>query len=103
MYKIALTKAAASDLQQIHDHIAHELLAPDSAASLIRTLRDAIRKSAAYPLALPPVNDPHLRAKGYRRIIVKSYTVFVIPDEDAEVLNIMRVLYYRQDHRSQLP
>ena len=102
MYVYSFTQAALRDLEQIANHITYELMAPESAKALLLSMQEAVRNACAFPLSLPPVTDASLHRKGYRKIIVKSYTIFVIPDEDAKVLNVMRILYYRQDHRTQL-
>lgn len=40
--------------------------------------------------------------KGYRKILVNNYIMFVLPDQKSEVLNVMRVLYYARDYFKEL-
>ena len=40
--------------------------------------------------------------KGYRKILVNNYIVFVLPDQKSEVLNVMRVLYHARDSFKEL-
>ena len=98
MYKYKLMPSAIEDLQEIADYIAEQLSAPESAIHLLEKVEDAIRSACAFPLSLPPVNDELLRMKGYRKILVNNYIVFVLPDQKSEVLNVMRVLYLSLIH-----
>lgn len=98
MYTYRLTQSAIRDLQEISDYISQQLFAPESARKLLDALEHAIRSGCRFPLSLPAVGDPLLRIKGYRKIIVNNYIVFVIPDEENQVLNVMRVLYRAQDY-----
>lgn len=102
MYKYKLMPSAVEDLQEIADYIAEQLSAPESAIQLLEKVEETIRSACAFPLSLPPVNDELLRMKGYRKILVNNYIVFVLPDQKSEVLNVMRVLYYARDYFKEL-
>ena len=65
-------------------------------------MEEAIRSACAFSLSLPPVTDDLLRMKGYRKILVNNYIVFVLPDQKSEVLNVMRVLYHARDYFKEL-
>jgi toxin ParE1/3/4 len=98
MYQYRLMPSAVQDLQEIADYIAEQLSAPESAIRLLKKVEEAIRSACAFPLSLPLVNDELLRMKGYRKILVDNYIVFVLPDQKNEALNVMRVLYYARDY-----
>jgi len=102
MYTYQLTPSAIRDLQEIADYIAHQLYAPDSAVSLLSEIEKAVSAACEFPLSLPLINDSLLRLKGYRKIIVKNYIVFVLPDQHSEILNVMRVMYYARDYLKEL-
>lgn len=102
MYTYQLMPAAIRDLQEIADYIAQQLYAPESAVELLNEIESAISAACAFPRSLPPVNDKLLRIKGYRKIIVKNYIVFVLPDQQQEVLNVMRVMYYARNYLKEL-
>lgn len=99
MYRYVLSDAAKRDLRQIAEYIAIELSAPDSAEELIIKLQEAFRHACLFPDSIPPVNDELFRARGYRKIIVNNYVAFVLIDHGKETVNIVRVLYYRQDYQ----
>lgn len=97
-YGYVLMPSAVKDLEGIMDYISYSLHAPDSAINLLNEIESAIESACDFPMALPPVNDELLRAKGYRKIVVRNYIVFVLPDGSQRTLNIMRVLYHGQDY-----
>ena len=102
MYTYRITPSAFRDLQEIGDYIAGQLFAPESAAGLLRAIQEAIEAACAYPLSLPRVNDALLKVKGYRKIIVRNYIVFVIADEENRRLDVMRVMYYARNYLKEL-
>ena len=102
MYTYKLMPSAIEDLQEIADYIAEQLSAPESAIQLLEKVEGAIRSACAFPLSLAPVNDELRRMKGYRKILVNNYIVFVLPDQKSEVLNVMRVLYHARDYFKEL-
>ena len=98
MYTYRMTPSALRDLQEIADYIALQLYAPESAAELLAEVEHAIEAACEYPLSVPPVGDALLRIKGYRKIIVRNYIVFVIADQENEQLNVMRVMYHARNY-----
>ena len=102
MYTYAISEHALHDMQSIGDYIAFELCAPESANALLDLFEQAFEKACAFPLSLPLLNDNNLSQKNYRKIIVKNYIIFVIPDEKTETLYIMRILFHAQNYRNYL-
>ena len=98
MYTYRLTESALRDLREISDYISQQLFAPESAKELLDAFEQALQSACHFPFSLPVVGDPLLKLKGYRKIIVRNYIIFVIPDKGSQVLNVMRVLYYAQDY-----
>ena len=102
MYNYHLTPSAVQDLQEIADYIANRLCAPESAVNLLNEIELAIENACTFPLSLPAINDKLLRRKGYRKIIVENYIVFILPNQKDEILNVMRVMYHARDYLKQL-
>lgn len=102
MYTYKLMPSAVQDLQEIGDYIANQLHAPDSAIHLLDEIESAIKTACEFPLSLPMINDSLLRMKGYRKIIVRNYIAFALPDQEHQILNIMRVMYYARDYLKEL-
>lgn len=101
MYKYRLMPSAVEDLQEIADYIAEQLSARE---------RDPVagKSGRSNPLglrisAVPSAGKRRIaRMKGYRKILVNNYIMFVLPDQKSEVLNVMRVLYYARDYFKEL-
>ena len=63
---------------------------------------EAIQSACGFPKAAAQVNDMLLKSKGYRKLIVKNYIVFYIPDDEIRKINVMRVMYYAMDYLKEL-
>lgn len=101
-YRYKLMPSAIQDLDDIAAYIAVQLCAEDSAVELLNEIEEAIVSACGFPYAAPSVNDMLLRSKGYHKLIVKNYIVLYIPDDEAHVLNVMRVVYYAKDYLKEL-
>lgn len=101
-YTYELMPSANLDLDGIMEYIAIQLCAKDSAIALLNEIEEAIEQACSFPEAASPVNDPTLRHRGYRKLIVKNYIVFYIPDEANRKLNVMRIVYFAQDYMKEL-
>lgn len=101
-YRYKLTPSAIQDLDDIAAYIAVKLCAEDSAVELLNEIEDAIVSACGFPQAAPLVNDVLLRSKGYRKLIVRNYIVLYIPDDEAHILNVMRIVYFARDYLKEL-
>ncbi|MDD3336343.1 MAG: type II toxin-antitoxin system RelE/ParE family toxin [Eubacteriales bacterium] len=101
-YRYKLTPSAVQDLDDIAAYIAIQLYAEDSNVQLLNEIESAILSVCDFPQTAPPVNDALLKGKGYRKLIVKNYIILYIPDDEACILNVMRVVYYAKDYLKEL-
>ena len=99
MYRYVLSDAAKRDMRQTAEYIAIDLCNPDSAENLILKMQEAFRHACNFPKSIPPVNDDLFHARGYRKIIVNNYIAFVLIDDEKEIINVVRILYYAQDYQ----
>ena len=102
MYRYILMPAAIKDVQKIADYIAFELHARESADNLLVAIDEALDRACLFPQSLPLLTDSFFAPYEIRRVLIRKYIAYVIPDEENEVLKVLRILYYRQDHRTQL-
>lgn len=102
VYDYEFMPSAIHDLEVITDYIAFELCAKESAVALLDKVEAAIAAACRFPYANPPVNDALLKVKGYRKLFVKNYIVFYIPDEERRKLYVMRVMYFAQNYLREL-
>jgi plasmid stabilization system protein ParE len=90
-------KPAQTDLREIHNYIAGELLNPSAAARRINLIDAAIQSLKEKPARFPLVRDDYLASKGFRVIVVKTHLVFFIIREAENAVSVMRVVYGRRD------
>lgn len=101
-YAYELTSAAINDMDEIYEYIATRLFSKESATRIENAIQNAIEHACAFPRALPPLQDPLLSIKGYRKIVVENYIVLCIPNDERRVISVMRVIYHARDYIKEL-
>lgn len=96
-YSVEISEPAEQDVLDIARYISAELSAPEAALEMVDTLDDSMNSLDDNPKRQPLVRDDRLAARGYRALPVKNYLVFYIVDEQARVVDIIRILYNRRD------
>lgn len=99
-FKIVITKKAYEDLDSIYEYIKSELKNENAALDLIDEIERSIFRLKEYPYSCSIVEDKKLKEQGYRKLIVKNYITFYLISDEENVVNIMRVLYGRQDYKN---
>ena len=94
-YDYVFSPLAERDLDGILDYIARELTSPQAAEHLIDKIQSAVEQVCAFPLSRPLLNNPLLRKKGYRLLIVDSFNLFYVIEENIVV--IRRVLHGKRN------
>lgn len=97
-YSIIFSPEASEDLIEIYGYIAIKLASPLAADAFLTAVEDKIERLKEFPLSSIPLNDMFLNNKGYRKLIVDNYIVFLITNEKAKIVNIMRILYGGKDY-----
>ena len=102
IYEVVTTAQADADLRSIYEYIAFELLSPDNAAGQLERLEEHIVKLEEFPEKFRHYEKEPWRSRGLRVMPVDNYLVFYIPDEDAGIVTVIRVMYAGRDVDSQL-
>lgn len=102
MYEIIITGQADTDLRGIYEHIAFELLSPDNAAGQLDRLEKCITELGNFPEKLRLYEKDPWRGRGLRVMPVDNYLVFYIPDREAGIVAVTRVMYAGREIDSQL-
>jgi addiction module RelE/StbE family toxin len=97
-YTVQMMPNAERDINHIHDYIAVELDAPRAAAELMIKIENAIMALQDFPKMGPPCQSARLKAKGYRKLVIKNYIAFYIVDDTTKIVLVMRVLYGRRNY-----
>lgn len=102
IYEVTTTDQADADLRGIYEYIAFELLSPDNAAGQLERLEEHMIGLEEYPEKFRPYEKEPWHSRGLRVMPVDNYLVFYIPDRDAGIVTVIRVMYAGRDVDSQL-
>ena len=97
IYDVQHTESSERDMLDILRYIAVDLKEPETALRMVDTIDKAVESLYTMPHRCALVDDERLAAMGYRKLVIKNYIAFFTIDEDANVVNIERVLYARHD------
>lgn len=96
-YSIKLSPQAYDDLDQIYEHIALEIQAPDAALSTVKTIEDAILSLDDMPGRGALRKTGEYANCGYRQLFVKNFTIVYRIDETDRLVIIITVRYSRRN------
>ncbi len=102
MYEVETTDQAETDLREIYEYIAFELLSPDNAAGQLDRLEENIMGLEKFPEKFRHYEKEPWHSRGLRVMPVDNYLVFYIPDKDAGIVTVIRVMYAGMDVDSRL-
>lgn len=102
IYEVTTTDQADADLRGIYEYIAFELFSPDNATGQIDRLEEHIIGLEGFPEKFRPYEKEPWYSRGLRVMPVDNYLVFYIPDKDAGIVTVIRVIYAGRDVDSQL-
>lgn len=102
IYEVITTDQADADLRGIYEYIAFELLSPDNAARQLGRLEEHIVGLEEFPEKFRYYEKEPWHSRGLRVMPVDNYLVFYIPDNDAGIVTVIRVMYAGRDVDSQL-
>lgn len=89
-------------MRSIYEYIAFELLSSDNAAGQLGRLEEHIVGLEESPEKFRYYEKEPWRTRGLRVMPVDNYLVFYIPDKDAGIVTVIRVMYAGRDVDSQL-
>lgn len=102
MYEVEMTDQAETDLREIYEYIAFELLAPDHASGQLDRLEEHIVRLGEFPEKFRRYEKEPWNGRGMKVMPVDNYLVFYIPDGEAALVIIIRVMYAGRDVHAQL-
>lgn len=101
-YEVITTGQADADLRGIYEHIAFGLLSPDNAAGQLGRLEERIMGLETFPEKFRLYEREPWHSRGLRVMPVDNYLVFYIPDREAGIVTVARVMYAGRDVQDQL-
>ena len=90
-YKVHITEEALSDMAEIYEYLAEELLAPGAAMGQYDRIADAILTLDQMPERIKIMETEPERTRGLRKLIVDNYAVFFLISGDTVI--VTNVLY----------
>ena len=102
IYAVITTDQADADLRGIYEYIAFELLSPDNAARQLGRLEEHIVGLEEFPERFRYYEKEPWHSRGLRVMPVDNYLVIYIPDNDAGIVTVIRVMYAGRDVDGQL-
>jgi addiction module RelE/StbE family toxin len=91
IYDIRYLKTAECDLYNIFDYIARDN--PPAADTLLEQIDHSISLLASNPYMGVVPRDARLKDKGYRMLVVGKYLVFYVVKEDANIVQVRRIIH----------
>ncbi len=89
-YKIQITDKALSDMEEIYNYIAEQLLAPEVAMGQYNRIADAIETLDTFPERVKLMETEEERVLGLRQMPVDNFFVFFhIREERVIVTNVL--------------
>lgn len=102
IYAVITTDQADTDLRGIYEYIAFELRSPDNAAGQLERLEKHIVGLEEFPEKFRYYEKEPWHTRGLRVMPVDNYLVFYIPDKEAGIVTVIRVMYAGRDVDGQL-
>lgn len=101
-YKVKITKYALTQMEEIKDYIANELLAPQAAYNLLLEMKKTAASLESMPERNPLVDVEKWREQGIRKTMVKNFIIYYWTDEEYQTVHITAVAYGKRNQLTEL-
>ncbi|MBU1144550.1 MAG: type II toxin-antitoxin system RelE/ParE family toxin [Firmicutes bacterium] len=93
---------ANDDLENIIRYVSIELTNPEAAMNLILRFEKKFNELSQFPQAYPTMENEQLIIKNLRKCVVDNFLVIYLHNEVLNLIEIVRVIYARQDYIEEL-
>lgn len=97
-FKIELTPAAMSDLNDIYRYIASDLFSPQAAERIMDEFEEAFEQLSDYPFMCPISTDESLLESAYRKLVVRRFVGLYRVDEQHRRVIFIRFMHGSRDY-----
>lgn len=101
-YEVRITDIAFNHLKGIRNYIENELYSPNTAKNLFNNLYNGIKSLSVFPERHKTIDEQPWGSFGVRKCIVKNYYIYFYVDKDKKLVQIMGVIYSKQNQESVL-
>ena len=102
IFNVLYSFRARQDLRDIYEYIAYELLEPGIAAGQVNRIMKAARSLEQMPMRCRCYEGEPWCKMGLRFLHVDNYLIFYLPDENNNIVNVIRIMYAGRDVTKQL-
>lgn len=102
IYQVELSEQAEADLRGIYEYIAFEILSPENASGQLDRLEEHIMSLEEFPDRYRAYENEPWHGRGMRVMPVDNYLVFYIPNDESQIVTVIRVMYAGRDVETQL-
>ncbi len=99
-YAVEITDEALADMEQLYNHIAYVLQAPENAMNQYNRIADAILTLDTLAERIHIMESEPERRQEMRRLLIDNYSVFYVIQRDKVI--VIDVLYSASDIESRL-
>ena len=96
-YQIRYLPIAEKDLKEILSYIQNDN--PEAALNLLNEIDENILQLKSFPYKGKAPEDDYLQSKGYRMLVIKTYIVFYVVDENIKEIEIRRILHGKRKYK----
>lgn len=96
--KYIVYQDAVEDFDQIVQYITYRLKSPDGAMKLIQLFESKLQSIMSFPNSYPIIYDYKLELSDLRKCIMDNYLIICILNQELEQIEIVRILYQREDY-----
>lgn len=101
-YKLIETRLASQDLDNILEYMAVRLQNPATASAFADAVEQCYDLLEHTPLMYEACRDLRLRAKRYRKAVIRNYVLIYKVDEKNQTVLLLRFFYGKQDYAAKL-
>ena len=102
-WKIIYSNQSRVDLLNIDNYIRYDLLSPMAANRITDKFLNMIKNLNSMPKRYPLYPEEPWYSLGLRYFPVENYIVFYYPEDNKQIVQIIRIMYSRQDISGNLP
>lgn len=99
-YRVEITEQALADMEQLYNHIAYVLLAPENAMGQYNRIAEKVLKLGVFPERYRIMDSEPEHSMEIRRMPVDNYLVFYVVKEKQVI--VTNVLYGASDIEKRL-
>ena len=101
-YKIHETVSAQMDLDNIIQYLVYSLENPVAAKALLNEVESCYNDLERLPMMYEACHSPHLKAKGFRKAVIRKYIMVYAVNEATKTVEILRFFHGSQDYEKNL-